>query len=97
MRKVKKSFNLFMILLFSVSVISVTSCGWKPSEEEIKQLEETKSAALAAEKTLADKKSERQELEAKVSAKKAELEKVKAEKEKVAKAVEERAAMSTGE
>ncbi len=80
-----RTFKLFLVLLFGVSTISLTSCGWKPSEEEIKQLEETKAAALSAEKTLADKKAERQELEAKVKAKQAELEKVKKDKENVQK------------
>jgi hypothetical protein len=46
-------------------------------------LEETKSAALAAEQTLAGKKQEASDLEAKCQAKKAELEKVKKEKELV--------------
>jgi len=84
-----RTFKLFLVLLFGVSTLSLTSCGWKPSEEEIKQLEETKAAALSAEKTLADKKAERQELEAKVRAKQAELDKVKKDKENVKKIAEE--------
>jgi len=83
-----KAIKVFLLILFGLSTITVTSCGWKPSEEDIKQLEETKSAALSAEKTLADKKAERQELEAKLRAKKAELEKVKKDKENVQKHVE---------
>jgi len=71
---------MMMVLIFGVAMISVTSCTWHPSEEEIKALEETKSAALSAEKSQADKKAERQELERKVAAKKAELEKAKADK-----------------
>lgn len=84
-----KSFKIFLILLFGVASLSITSCGWKPSEEEVKQLEETRSAALSAEQTLADKKVEKQNLEAKVAAKKAELEKIKADKESVQKHVEQ--------
>jgi len=84
-----KSFKLFLILLFGVSSLSITSCAWKPSEEEVKQLEETRAAALSAEQTLADKKAEKQELEAKVAAKKAELEKIKADKESVKQHVEQ--------
>lgn len=80
--------KVLLVILFGVATISVTSCGWKPSDQEIKQLEETKAAALSAEKTLADKKTERQELEAKVAAKKAELEKVKTDKENVQKHAE---------
>jgi len=84
-----KSFKIFLILLFGAAMISVTSCGWKPNEEEIKQLEETRAAALSAEQTLADKKVEKQDLEAKVAAKKAELAKIKADKESVQQHVEQ--------
>lgn len=83
MRKFKKTMCLLLIVLFSISMLSITGCGWKASEEDIKALEETKDAALAAEKSLEDKKAERMDLEKKVAAKKAELEKVKADKEKV--------------
>jgi hypothetical protein len=83
MRKFKKTMCILMIVLFSISMLSITGCGWKASEEDIKALEETKDAALAAEKSLEDKKAERMDLEKKVAAKKAELEKVKADKEKV--------------
>lgn len=83
-----KALKLFLILLFGIASISITSCGWKPSEEEVKQLEETRAAALAAEKTLADKKLEKQDLQAKVAAKKAELAKIQADKENVQKHVQ---------
>jgi len=84
-----KSFKIFLILLFGVASLSITSCGWKPSEEEVKQLEETRAAALSAEQTLADKKVEKQDFEAKVAVKKAELEKIKADKEAVQQKVEQ--------
>lgn len=84
--------KVLLVILFGIATISVTSCGWKPSDQEIKQLDETKAAALSAEQTLADKKTERQELEAKVATKKAELEKVKTDKESVQKHVEANAA-----
>ena len=63
--------------------VASVSCGWKASEEDIKALEETKEAALSAEKALEEKTSERMDLEKKVAAKNAELAKVKADKEKV--------------
>ena len=75
MKRFRKTLSLLIIVLFSVSMLTVTGCGWKPSEEDIKALEETKAAALAAEKTLEEKK--------------AELEKAKADKEKVKMHVEE--------
>ena len=53
-------------------------------------MEETKTAALADEKTLADKKQERKDLEAQLEAKKTELVKVKAEKEKVMQKLEQK-------
>lgn len=78
-------FSLFLILSFSLS-----SCGWSPSEEEISALEETRAAALDAEKKQAEKKSEADNLQSQVDAKKAELERAKAELEKVKSAVEAR-------
>ena len=78
------------VSIMAVLVIAfLAGCTWHPGEEEIQALEETKTAALAAEKTLADKKTERKDLEAKLEAKKAELAKVKAEKEKVLQKLEE--------
>ena len=78
------------VSIMAVLVIAfLAGCTWHPGEEEIQALEETKAAALAAEKTLADKKAERKDLEAKLEAKKAELAKVKAEKEKVMQKLEE--------
>ncbi len=89
MRRFKRSISLLIILLFSVSTLSLTGCKWHPSEEEINQLEETRSAALAAEKELENKKDERQDLEEKVEAKKKELEKIKADRDAVKSYVEE--------
>jgi septal ring factor EnvC (AmiA/AmiB activator) len=68
------------------------ACTSHPNEEQIQALEETKTAALAAEKTLADKKQERKDLEAKLSTKKTELANVKAEKEKVLQKLEQKKA-----
>ena len=73
-------------------VAFLAGCTWHPGEEDIQALEETKTAALAAEKTLADKKTERKDLEAKLEAKKAELAKVKAEKQKVMQKLEQQQA-----
>jgi uncharacterized protein YlxW (UPF0749 family) len=92
MSKFKKAISIMIVVLFSISMLSVTGCGWKPSEEDIKALEETKDAALSAEQSLEDKKADRMDLEKKVSAKKAELEKAKADKAKVKMQVEETSA-----
>ena len=90
----KKILTLAVLLLF---ILSITSCGWKAGEEDIKQLEETKAAALAAEKSLSEKTAERQDLEKQATVKKAELEKIKADKEKVLKRVAEMKAAESAE
>ncbi len=81
------------ILIMSALVLTfLIACTSHPDEDQIQALEETKTAALAAEKTLAEKKQERKALEAKLEAKKTELEKVKAEKAKVLQKLEQKAA-----
>ena len=84
------SIKLLVISIFLILGLSLTSCGWKPSDEEIQSLEETRSAALDAEKTQQEKKAVADDLQSQVDSKKAELEKVKAEKLKVDAAVTER-------
>ncbi len=74
-------------MLAFVLSFAVSSCGWHPSDEEIRTLEETRSAALDAEKTLQQKKSDTADLQQQVDQKKAELQKAKAELEKVKNAV----------
>lgn len=86
--------NLKFIVSAMMVVSIMVGCTSHPDEAQIKTLEETKAAALSAEKTLADKKAERADLEAKVEAKKAELAKVKAEKERVQQKLKARASES---
>jgi hypothetical protein len=90
MKKQIFSIKLLVISAILILGLSLNSCGWKPSEEEIQTLEETRSAALDAEKAYQDKKSEADDLQRQVDQKKAELEKVKAEKAKVDAAVDAR-------
>jgi len=75
--------TLKLILPVVVIASFLASCASHPDEEQIKALEETKAAALSAEQSLAEKKQEASDLQAKCEAKKAELEKVKKEKETV--------------
>ena len=89
MKNLRKSMSSLLILAFSAGALSLTSCTTHPNEEEIKALEETKAATMAAEKELADKKAEREKVEAKVAALNAELAKVKSDKDKVLKRVAE--------
>ena len=72
-------------IMLSIALFAgfLASCASHPDEDQIKALEETKAAALSAEQTLAQKKQESSDLEAKLAAKKEELEKVKREKELV--------------
>jgi septal ring factor EnvC (AmiA/AmiB activator) len=81
MKGVFNKVKYVVLATFMVGVLA--SCTSHPDEDQIKVLEETKAAALSAEQTLADKKKELKDLQAKLQAKKAELAKVKAEKENV--------------
>ncbi len=90
MKKLSNSIRILGIGLVLIVGLSVSGCGWHADDEEIRTLEETRSAALDAEKTYQDKKAEADDLQRQVDVKKAELERAKAEKEKVTKAVEAR-------
>jgi len=80
-----KLFSSKLKLVVALVMIAglLAACSSHPDEEQVKMLEETKAAALAAEQTLADKKQEASDLEAKCQAKKQELAKVQKEKETV--------------
>lgn len=88
MKKRIMSLKLLVVSAMLILGLSLSSCGWKPSEEEIRTLEETRAAALDAEKAHQEKKAEADDLQRQVDQKKAELEKAKAEKEKVNAAVD---------
>ena len=80
----KLFFSKFKLVVALVMIAGLlAACSSHPDEEQVKMLEETKAAALAAEQTLADKKQEASDLEAKCQAKKQELAKVQKEKETV--------------
>ena len=83
MERFKRVFTSILLVLFVFGTLAITSCTSHPNEEQIKLLEETKSAALAAEQTQAEKTKERQDLERQQKAKDAELAKIQADKEKV--------------
>ena len=83
------NFKILLIGIFMVGIFA--GCTKHPGEEEIQALEEAKSAAISAEQTLADKKRESQEAQAKCDEKKQELEKVKQEKAKVMQKLDESA------
>jgi len=95
MKDQSNSIKLLLVSIFLVLGLSLSSCSWKPSEEEIQTLEETRSATLDAEKAQQDKKAQADDLQSQVDAKKKELENVKAEKEKVTAGAEARKAETT--
>jgi outer membrane PBP1 activator LpoA protein len=74
--KVAKSVALGML----AGMLALTACSKHPSEEQLRALEETKKAALAAEDLLAQKRQERDNLQRQLDAKKAELQKAQSEK-----------------
>jgi len=78
--KLAKSVALGML----AGTLAMTACSKHPSEEQLRALDETKKAALAAEDLLAQKRSERDNLQRQLDQKKAELQKVLNEKTAVA-------------
>jgi len=66
-----------------------TGCSRHPSEEQIRVLEEARSAALAAEQKLADKRQECAQLDTELAGKKRELDRVKQEREDVKRRLEQ--------
>lgn len=75
----------WMILVASVSAFFVmsTGCSRHPNEEQIRVMEEVRSAALAAEQKLADKRQECNDLENQLAQKKKELDAAKQEREDI--------------
>jgi|SaaInl7_200m_RNA_FD_contig_81_188815_length_1321_multi_4_in_0_out_0_1 outer membrane murein-binding lipoprotein Lpp len=80
MTKFKKAVSLVALLAFLLGTMALTGCTKYANEDQLKVLDETKAAALAAEKKVQDLQAEKSTLERERDAKKAELEKVKREK-----------------
>ena len=76
----KKAKNLLAIVAISSALLLSVGCGWKPSEEQINQMEETRAAALSAEQKVEELKQQKARLEGQQNAKQQELDKVKADK-----------------
>ncbi len=88
MKLLLNSLRVFLAIGLLAGLLA--SCASHPDEDQIKALEETKAAALSAEQAVAQKKQDSSDLEAKLEAKKAELEKVKKEKELVLQRLEQK-------
>ena len=77
-------FRLLLGILL-LAGFSIVGCTKYATQEQLTNLDETKKAALAAEKQLEEKIAEREDWEKKVAQKEAELEEKKAEKEEIKK------------
>ena len=73
--------GLFAVSLLFGSMTCLTSCTKKPNQEELGKLEESRAAAEAAEKKLADLKAERMSLEQDLEKKKEELRKAQEDRD----------------
>lgn len=71
------------LALVSVLLIATVSCGWSASEQEIKAMEDARSAALKAQKTENERKAELRKLQQEVEAAKARKAAAEREKKKV--------------
>ncbi len=78
MKRISKVVSALIVGLLFVSMLSI-GCTKHPNAEQLQALEEQKNAALAAEKTLEQKRREKSQLERELSDKKAELQKAKDE------------------
>ncbi|MDZ7315382.1 MAG: hypothetical protein ONB24_04590 [candidate division KSB1 bacterium] len=85
----KKSMAAMMVIVLLAAVFVMTGCTKYAKQEQLQKLEETKSAALAAEKSLNDCKAETAKLEDELAKQKQALEDMKAEKETVSKRLAE--------
>jgi outer membrane murein-binding lipoprotein Lpp len=78
---------LMTIAIFIIIGILSAGCTKYAKKEDLQKLDGTKSATLAAEKTLLDKQKERMDWEQKLQQKESELQAKKLEKDEIAKKV----------
>jgi len=88
MKIVTKFKAVVLVTLVTAFLIISTGCSRHPSEEQIRAMEEARSAALSAEQKLADKRQECNQLENQLADKKQELAAVKKEREDIKKRLE---------
>ena len=79
-----------MMLLAAVIAFGSVGCTKRPSEEELAKLDQATAAAEAAERKLADLRSERMALESQLEAKKGELGQHEAEVQDLKQKMQER-------
>lgn len=83
MSKIMKAISVLVLLAFMLGSLTLTGCTKYANEDQLKLLDETKAAALAAEEKIGELESEKAGLERELQAKKAELDKANKEKETV--------------
>lgn len=88
MKIVSKFKAVVLVAIVAAFFVISTGCSRHPNEEQIRAMEEARSAALAAEQKLADKRQECDQLESQLADKKKELDAVKQEREDIKKRLE---------
>ena len=84
MKKMLKTLSVSLGIALLFFSFAITGCSRGPNENELAMLEESKSAALAAQQKQAECESEKASLESKLAEEKQNLEAMKQEKAKVA-------------
>jgi hypothetical protein len=80
MREKMRSYLIKGIALCMLSALSLVACSKHPNQEQLQALEEARQAATAAEAQVAQKRSERDDLQRQLDQKRAELKKAQDEK-----------------
>ena len=83
MNRFKSGIIAFLSVLVLITASGLTGCTKYAKEQDLKQLQEVKAAAEAAQKDLAAKRAELDRLEKELADKRAELERVNKIKEEV--------------
>ncbi len=73
MSRTPKSFSKWVLSIGAAALLISMGCSSGPNEQQLRQLEETKAAAAAAEQKLSDCQSEKSSLESQLAAKQREL------------------------
>jgi len=76
----------FAVIAFSVSPFLV-GCASRPSQEELRQLNDLKAEVASLERQISDKEREKADLERQIADKKAQLQECQSEKDAVKKAL----------
>lgn len=87
MSGISKVKNMIFTVAISGALFLAVGCGWKPNEEQINQMEETRAAALSAEQKVEELKQQKQQLQGQLTSAQQEADKVCADKDATAERV----------